>query len=318
MSDEQEKLVDLLTYLKEKDLWGKPRVAYAFLCDMFYEDSDTIVLYKEFLLGDIGSTLISQIKDNAADAMSIYQSHKDSAKDKTRLVSFIDSLCRVFGVTSGLNGILKDEPVAEAVIEPVSAPEIAQEPEKSPEEYYQLACKQKTNVGIADKELYIRYMSKAADTGHLKAMQFMALCYMRGKHVEHDEIKAVELYQKCAELKDGQSCYELYRYYKSRKSDKETTFKYLKLAADYGVPSAKYDLAMEYANEGTDEGHKKSFSLFREASEQGDPCAYYQLALCYRYGRGVNKDMGQAKVMLQKAADLGHSEARDIMRGGSV
>lgn len=318
MSEEQEKLAGWLAYLKEKNLWDRPRIAYAFLCDAFYEDSDTIILFKEFLLSDIGKKLVQQISNNAVDAMGLYLEYKDGVEDRARLVVFIDSVCQVFNVTSGLDDMPEESTTADTMIEPAPQTEPVTEPERSADEYYQLACRQKTNVGIADKELYIRYMSKAADLGHIKAMQFMALCYMRGKHVEPDEVKAVELYRKCAELKDGQSCYELYRYYKSRKPDKNMMLEYLQMAADYGVPSAKYDLAMEYANEGTDEGYRKAFSLYSEAGEQGDPCAYYQLALFYRYGRGVGKDMGQARKMLEKAAELGHSEAREILRGGSV
>lgn len=189
---------------------------------------------------------------------------------------------------------------------------------KGAEEYYNLACAQKTNRGIANTDIYVKYMDKASEMGHVKAMQCMARLYLRGKYVSPDENKAVELYKKCAGLSDGFSCYELYRYYREKGTDKESEKRYLELAAEYNVSDAQFDLAMHYYRNATEDDYIKAFSLFQKAGENGDAGAFYQMALCYRYGHGVKKDMAQAKEMLQRAARLGHNEAKCILRQGVI
>ena len=48
---------------------------------------------------------------------------------------------------------------------------------------------------------------------------------------------------------------------------------------------------------------------FTRASEQGDPKATYNLAMCYRVGSGVGADAQQALKYLSKAAELGSKAA---------
>lgn len=315
MGEEQKKLGKWLAYLKEVNIWETPRIAFAYLCDKYAEDSDTIVLYRDFLLSDIASDIVHQISDGSINAEDVYRNAKDQYQDRKRLACFINAICKAFGLQQEYSLSEEDAELKEL---PYKLTLDKKEKKKSAQEYYKLACAQKSNIGIVDTTLYIDYMSKASEMGHAQAMQCMARFYLKGKYVQQNESMAIGLYKKCAELKDGQSCYELYRIYKRKGIEPDKSLQYLKMAAEYGMTSAQYDLAIAYIQNGTEDDYRTAFSLFQKAGEKGDPCAYYQLALCYRYGRGVDKDMQQARLMLEKAAGLGHHEAKIILKQGVI
>ena len=57
----------------------------------------------------------------------------------------------------------------------------------------------------------------------------------------------------------------------------------------------------------------KAISWWRKAAEQEFTPAMYNLGFCYRYGRGVKKDLTEAARWWRKAADLGDENARDAL-----
>ncbi len=313
MDEEQDKLEKWIAYLKEVNAWDKPRISYAYLCDKYAEDAETIILYKDILLSEAGCKIVQQADSGNVDVKDIYNAEKNNVRDRQKLVSYINVLCRVFGVSEELKSDTVDFSVGES-----SYRLNLEKKEKSAEEYYQMACAQKTNRGILDITLYIECMDKASEMGHARAMQYMARFYLKGKYVAQNEKKAIELYEKCAELNDGQSCYELYRYYKGKGTDRQKERHFLELASECNISAAQYELAMEYYHNATEADYRAAFSLLKKAGENGDPGAYYQMALCYRYGHGVEKDLQQAKNMLEKAANMGHSDAKKIIEQGLI
>src|SRR5262249_604501 len=52
----------------------------------------------------------------------------------------------------------------------------------------------------------------------------------------------------------------------------------------------------------------------RKAAEQGLPGAQVNLGYCYEKGRGVEKDLAQAKLWYEKAADQGHKKAKNRLK----
>lgn len=60
---------------------------------------------------------------------------------------------------------------------------------------------------------------------------------------------------------------------------------------------------------------EEAFKHYSEASDLGSPVAQYNLATCYRYGFGIGKDMDKAVEYYQKAAALGHADAKKMLEG---
>lgn len=85
----------------------------------------------------------------------------------------------------------------------------------------------------------------------------------------------------------------------------------LREAADQGEPRAQYDLAMRFV-EGILVGQspEQAANWFRKAAQQGHVEAQYRLASCYRVGLGVVKDPVAAVIWLNKAAEEGHTQAQ--------
>jgi TPR repeat protein len=62
---------------------------------------------------------------------------------------------------------------------------------------------------------------------------------------------------------------------------------------------------------GVDE--KRAAELYSMAASQGDSSGQFNLGLMYLHGRGVPKDTAMAESWLSKAAEGGHSDAKEIL-----
>ncbi len=60
------------------------------------------------------------------------------------------------------------------------------------------------------------------------------------------------------------------------------------------------------------------FENIKAKAEQGEARAQYQLGKCYAQGAGVSKDAVEAMKWYRKAADQGHSQARQIVEAGTA
>ena len=54
----------------------------------------------------------------------------------------------------------------------------------------------------------------------------------------------------------------------------------------------------------------KAFEWYKKSAEQEDRTAQYYLAICYRYGNGVEKDEVKAFEMYEKSAEQGDNDAQ--------
>ena len=71
-------------------------------------------------------------------------------------------------------------------------------------------------------------------------------------------------------------------------------------------------LAKCYMNgHGVDKNIEKAIDLYYEAIKSNDDIGYYDLAHCYKYGTGVNKDPLYSNYLLLKSAELGYSPAQE-------
>ena len=84
--------------------------------------------------------------------------------------------------------------------------------------------------------------------------------------------------------------------------------------ADAGDAAACYQVALAYKNgEGVAKNLSTAFQYMKSAAEKGYTPAYIEVAKMYHGGRGVTKDRDVAEQWYQKAADAGNAEARRIL-----
>lgn len=144
--------------------------------------------------------------------------------------------------------------------------------------------------------------------------------YLTGKDKEIDEIKALRHFKNSAESGYGTGMY-YYSYClikgKGTKENIKEGVLWLKKACEQQVPLA-YELWGDLVDEGTlrpDNGfysgnpYSEAFRLFNENAEDGNAEDIYHLALCYHYGKGVDKDENKAISLLKLAIDMGSEEA---------
>ena len=58
---------------------------------------------------------------------------------------------------------------------------------------------------------------------------------------------------------------------------------------------------------------EEAVKLYREAAEQGDANAQYNLGMCYEYGQGVEQSYSEAAKLFRKAAEQGLDEAKQAL-----
>lgn len=112
-------------------------------------------------------------------------------------------------------------------------------------------------------------------------LNFVAYCYCNGEGVKKNQAKAIELYQK---------------------------------AADMGNALAMKNLGYSYQHGiGVTRDIRKANELYEKASQLGIGNASFNLAQSFLNGEGVPKNLAKAQYYFQKALDQGCYAAKDIL-----
>ncbi len=129
-----------------------------------------------------------------------------------------------------------------------------------------------------DPEKALRYFQKAADLNYSKAQYDLALYYEEGAYLEEDPHLVEELVNK---------------------------------AAIGGDPRAQYRLGCAFKNgtNGKPKDDKQAFAWFLKAAKQGHVDSSYEVACCYKDGKGVERDQWKADKYLRLPAKKGKPEA---------
>ena len=164
----------------------------------------------------------------------------------------------------------------------------------------------------------------------------LGLCYEKGVGVKADLQKAIYLYHKGADHNDPHSQYKLGEYYIEKKTTEKKAMYYLRLAAAQDHPFAFRALGVYYGDsvEPWPEGFYKAMKLFlfaanlgcvkaqcwvsqltknpkeesyfaRKAAEVGYAKGQYILANCYARGRGLRRDVNEARFWYYLAVQQG-------------
>ena len=97
-------------------------------------------------------------------------------------------------------------------------------------------------------------------------------------------------------------------------TNQTSPFAATKAKADAGDATACYQVALAYKEgSGVEKNLSAAFNYMKAAAEQGYSPSYIEVAKMYHGGRGVTKDRDVAEQWYQKAADAGNAEARRIL-----
>ncbi len=164
-----------------------------------------------------------------------------------------------------------------------------------------------------DKAKAIECYEKAADLGSADAANNLGVMYKNGEGVEQNTGKAMELYRKAAELGSTRAMRNLGMIYYNGEGVGQDMTKAAELyakAADMGDIAAISGLGnMFYHGNGVPVNKQTAAELYTTAAENGDMSATYNLAVMYDDGEGVEQDKQLAAELYFKAAEMGHMSA---------
>ena len=150
--------------------------------------------------------------------------------------------------------------------------------DENPETLFQLALRYKTGNGV-DRNLQqaAALFRRAAENGHVAAMNDYGVCIQNGQGVRKNAEEAVRWYRK---------------------------------AAESGYDHAQLNLGYCFhRGEGVAEDQKEAVRWYRASAEQGNVWAQCNLGVCYETGAGVEQDETEARYWYEQAAEQGDATA---------
>lgn len=163
-----------------------------------------------------------------------------------------------------------------------------------------------------DTKRFLYWLSKAANGGHEAAAYTVGLYYYfeLDNYPNNTRLKALtqNYLIKSAEAGNIGGALILSRYYRFEENDTTKAAKWLKVAAEGGIPEAEGELASIYiTGEGVKTDYKKSFYWAKKGIEANDPISFTVMGLLYENGLGINTDYQKALTHYDKSCDLGES-----------
>lgn len=163
--------------------------------------------------------------------------------------------------------------------------------------------------GFSEKEL-VQYL---LEENSKEAKLIYAYCLEKGKGVEKDPKKALDIYLELSEDGDPLACAYVslaYLFGDNVKKDLKKAFKYCKTAADGGLIESMYQLGIMYRNgDGVKKNPEESFRYFEKAADNGQVESLYNIALYYLGGEVVEQDISKGISYLKIAANNDFADA---------
>ena len=89
-------------------------------------------------------------------------------------------------------------------------------------------------------------------------------------------------------------------------------------AAEKGEAKAYFNMGVCYQfGKGTRKNSKKAVECYRKAAELGLPDAMLNFGICCCIGEGVERDLKEGEKWLRKADELGCEDAKDALKQGA-
>jgi len=177
----------------------------------------------------------------------------------------------------------------------------------------------------------VEWLEKAAEQGETSAQYMLGIFYCTGNGVPKDIDKGVKLIRKAAEQGDENAQLSLGGMYFSGEvvgvpKDLLKAAEWVRKAAAQGFAEAKKALPEveaalkkekvreeREAAEKRAQEEKEAAEKLRAAAEQGNADAQFNLGNSYFTGQGVTRDYAKAAEWFGKAAEQGHTEAKDLL-----
>ncbi|MBQ8790289.1 MAG: sel1 repeat family protein [Ruminiclostridium sp.] len=142
------------------------------------------------------------------------------------------------------------------------------------------------------------YLLEEANSDNVDAMYMLAVLYFEDCQMN----SAYKWFCKAAEKGQADAIYYIGNFYWHPdgwdlvEPSNEKAIEYYTKAAELGSAKAMSELGKQYL-QGTvavEKDEVKAFELFQKAAKLGESEGYYWLAMCYKYGSGVEKDFEKA------------------------
>jgi TPR repeat protein len=183
-----------------------------------------------------------------------------------------------------------------------------------PEAYYGLGSCYLKDPAHKDYSLAAFNFDKGAQAGDISCMRNLGLMLYEGLGIPRDEKTAFGWFLKAAMQDDPESQFYLCCCYLGGtgvEEDYGRALEWCLKSAKSGYAPAINNLGSLYMTESSDMyDPKKGFELYLEASERGFHIADVNVAKCYEYGLGTDKNLTKAIEWYEKAYSNGIKEAR--------
>ena len=163
----------------------------------------------------------------------------------------------------------------------------------------------------------LEWYEKAADLGNSSAMNQIGNLYGHGLGVELDYAQALEWLEKSADLGNSDAMNNIaYMYYDGLGVEQDYTqaLEWFEKSADLGVSDAMTNIAYIYQNgQGVEQDYTKALEWYEKAADLENSVAMYFIGYMYYFGDGVEQDYIKALEWFRKSADLGDTYAIDTI-----
>ena len=164
-----------------------------------------------------------------------------------------------------------------------------------------------------DYKKAFKWLSKAAEQGHILAQGCLGVAYARGEGVQQDYMKAFELTAKAAEKgnRDAQAFLgSLYIEGSGVQQNYQKAAEWFIKAAEQGAVLAQTNLGAMYAQGlGVQQNNQKAIEWLTKAAEQGNMDAVFNLGVIYTKQRDYKK----AYELYSAIAFQGHANAQNML-----
>ncbi len=194
--------------------------------------------------------------------------------------------------------------------------------ENSPDAMIRLGCMHRDGLGVDRNEaeaqrlhqMAFAHWQNAAEAGEVSAIIHLAECYTHGWGTEVNHEQVFHLYTLAAARKDPEAICRLAMCHAQEIGtvrDDRQAIHLMTEAAAMGLPEAQYRLAELYKAQAQQDEQLLSrvFHCYEQAAKQNLAPAQYELALCYEFGTGTEKNLNLAFDWYQKSAEMGHAPA---------
>ena len=163
-----------------------------------------------------------------------------------------------------------------------------------------------------------KYLLMAANKDNVDAQAFLSTLYVAMEDYE----KAMVWARKATQMEHPQACLMLGRIYDEGLGvdiDHKEGLRWFEKAADKGDADAQNIVGNIYSNgEYVEQDNKKAFKYYQLAALQGHLYGMYNLGGCYAGGMGTEIDLFKAGEWLRKAAENGLQEAIDTLNDNPI